>query len=77
MRDPLRFHRRGDELEDLIKQKLKAAEKLIDEAIELVKIMRGYDLRGCYSLAPEEIDPYQFVKQEKKEKEAKKRRRKR
>ena len=69
MSDPFKFHRRSDELEDLIKQKLKAAEKLIDEAIELVKIMRGYDLRGCYSLAPEEIDPHRFARQERKEKE--------
>jgi len=74
MRSPAHFHYRGDELEDLIKQKLKAAEKLIDEAIELVKIMRGYDLRASYSLAPAELDPHEFAKLEKKKKAGRRRR---
>jgi len=75
MSDPFKFHRRSDDLEDLVRRKLEEAEKLIDEAIELVMIMRRYDLQASYSLAPKEIDPYRFAKQERKEKEAKRRRR--
>ena len=75
MSGPVQFHRRGDELEDLIKEKLREAEKLIDEALKLVAVMRGYDLRASYSLAPAELDPDEFARLEKKKKAGRRRRR--
>ena len=74
MRSPAHFHYRGDELEDLIKEKLRAAERLIDEALKLVAVMRGYDLRASYSLAPAELDPDEFARLEKKKKAGRRRR---
>ena len=65
---PLEYHRHGDSLEDQIKEKLRAAEKLIDEALELVKAMRWHDKMATYVMSDKKIDPFKFAKEEAKKK---------
>ena len=72
MRDPSVFHRRSDELEDVIKQKLKEAEKLIDEALRLAVKMRQADKMATYLMSDGEINPFEYMR----EKRQKPRRRK-
>ena len=69
---PLDFHKHADGLEDAIQEKLRQAENLIDEAMELIKTMRWHDKMATYVMSNEKIDPFKFAKQEKERKEAKK-----